>query len=96
MVTASAQQGVRTTPVMGWGIEQPEYDVRVARVWGSWSGCKPRLLESPARDDRCVVLVCVVSGYTAIEAAARLRRGSEKARQSGPVGQTAETLERRA
>src|ERR671914_3092476 len=32
MVTASAQQGTRTTPVMGWGIEQPEYDARVARV----------------------------------------------------------------
>jgi hypothetical protein len=32
MVTASAQQGVRTMPVMGWGIELPEYDARVARV----------------------------------------------------------------
>ena len=32
MVTASAQQGTRTTPVIGWGIEQPEYDARVARV----------------------------------------------------------------
>jgi Xaa-Pro dipeptidase len=32
MVTSSAQQGVRTTPVVGWGIEQPEYDARVARV----------------------------------------------------------------
>src|SRR5688500_20219853 len=32
MVTTSVQQGVRTTPVMGWGIEQPEYDARVARV----------------------------------------------------------------
>ena len=32
MVTASAQQGTRTTPVMGWGIEQPEYDARLARV----------------------------------------------------------------
>ena len=29
MVTTSAQQGVRTTPVTGWGIEQPEYDARV-------------------------------------------------------------------
>src|ERR671910_1640136 len=34
MVTASVQQGVRTTPVMGWGIERPEYDARVARVRG--------------------------------------------------------------
>ena len=32
MATASAQQGVRTTPVIGWAIEQPEYDARVARV----------------------------------------------------------------
>ena len=32
MVTASTQQGIRTTPVVGWGIEQPEYDARVARV----------------------------------------------------------------
>jgi Xaa-Pro dipeptidase len=32
MVIASAQQGTRTTPVVGWGIEQPEYDARVARV----------------------------------------------------------------
>jgi hypothetical protein len=32
MVTASAQQGVRTTPVIGWEIEQPEYEARVARV----------------------------------------------------------------
>ena len=32
MVTVSAQQGVRTTPVMGWEIEQLEYDERVARV----------------------------------------------------------------
>src|ERR687893_1993068 len=32
MATTSAQQGVRTTPVMGWGIEQPEYDARVAQV----------------------------------------------------------------
>src|SRR5918997_1352730 len=34
MVTVSAQQGIRTTPVVGWGIEQPEYDARVARVRG--------------------------------------------------------------
>jgi Xaa-Pro aminopeptidase len=32
MVTTPAQQGARTTPVVGWGIEQPEYDARVARV----------------------------------------------------------------
>src|SRR5215208_3789534 len=32
MVTASERQGIRTTPVMGWGIEQPENDARVARV----------------------------------------------------------------
>jgi len=32
MVSASAQQGTGTTPVVGWGIEQPEYDARVARV----------------------------------------------------------------
>ena len=32
MVTTPAQQGVRTTPVVGWEIEQPEYDARVARV----------------------------------------------------------------
>src|SRR5215210_7149030 len=32
MVAASEQQGTRTTPVMGWDIEQPEYDARVARV----------------------------------------------------------------
>ena len=32
MGTVSTQQGVRTTPVMGWGIEQPEYEARVARV----------------------------------------------------------------
>src|ERR671916_1930651 len=34
MVTSSVQQGVRTTPVIGWGIEQPEYVARVARVRG--------------------------------------------------------------
>src|SRR5829696_8445993 len=32
MVTVSGQQGIRTTPVVGWGIEQPEFDARVARV----------------------------------------------------------------
>jgi Xaa-Pro aminopeptidase len=32
MVSASAPQGTRTTPVMGWGIEQLEYEARVARV----------------------------------------------------------------
>src|SRR5919106_887384 len=32
MTTASAHQGTRTTPVVGWGIEQSEYDARVARV----------------------------------------------------------------
>src|SRR5215217_156797 len=34
MVTVSEQQGIRTTLVIGWGIEQPEYDARVARVRG--------------------------------------------------------------
>jgi hypothetical protein len=32
MVTASPLEGTRTTPVMGRGIEQPEYEARVARV----------------------------------------------------------------
>ena len=34
MVTSSAQQRMQITPVVGWGIEQPEYDARVARVRG--------------------------------------------------------------
>ena len=38
MVTASAQQGVRTTPVMGWGIEQPEYERGWRACGASWSG----------------------------------------------------------
>src|SRR5829696_9746334 len=32
MVTVPAQQGMRTTPVMGWSIEQAEYAARVERV----------------------------------------------------------------
>lgn len=32
MSTATLPSIVRTTPVMGWRIEQPEYDARVARV----------------------------------------------------------------
>jgi hypothetical protein len=31
MVTASTQQGTRTTRVVGWGVEQPQYEARVAR-----------------------------------------------------------------
>src|SRR5918994_7234454 len=32
MVSVSVQQGVPTTPVMGWSIEQLEYEARVART----------------------------------------------------------------
>ena len=32
MVTAPPQQGTRTTPVVGWGIEQREYEARVTPV----------------------------------------------------------------
>ena len=34
MVTAEPQQGVRTTPVIGWHTEQAEYEAWVARVRG--------------------------------------------------------------
>jgi Xaa-Pro aminopeptidase len=32
MVTAPPQQGTPATPVVGWGIAQPEYEARVTRV----------------------------------------------------------------